>query len=108
MQVNEGSVVCCDQIIGVEGLASHEADAVALQGTSKEPAMEKTWTCPVCKSVFSVTEQEGAAVVFSAGDQAEWTTVCRSPEVSRPGASTRCQEVREALAALSGPEEPDL
>jgi hypothetical protein len=70
--------------------------------------MEKTWTCPVCRSVFSFTVQGSEKVASSARDAAVWTKVCRSPEAPKGGPLTRCEEVRKALAALSGPEDPDL
>jgi len=70
--------------------------------------MERTWTCPVCKSVFSFTVQKTEAPAFSARDPAEWTRACRNPEASKGNPLTSCEEVRKALVALSGPEDPDL
>jgi len=70
--------------------------------------MEKTWTCPVCKSVFSFTVKEGEALAFSVRDSATWMKVCRSPEIPKNGPLTKCEEVRKGLAAFSGPEDPDL
>jgi hypothetical protein len=70
--------------------------------------MEKIWTCPVCKSAFSITVQGSEKVILSARDTAAWMKVCRNPEALSGSPLTKCAEVRKALAALSGPEDPDL
>jgi hypothetical protein len=70
--------------------------------------MEETWTCPVCKSAFSITVQGSDKVLLSARDTAAWMKVCRSPKAPRGSPLRRCEEVRKALAALSGPEDTDL